>query len=155
VTRGIFTVWPANLDGKPGGSWHQSKRWLVLDVTSGIEDAIIIGGPIRRNEALRHELDVRTGSLTEATVREQLATREPCDNDNHDCSDKTHDTCHCPGWRIDEVDGDPSPPLKLGDLILTRCTMCTEHLPLYDDDLEALPEAVAALEAARARKVAP
>lgn len=59
MARKIYTVWPADKDGRPGGSWRQSKRWLVLDVTNGIEAALIVAGPMPRHDALDHELLLR------------------------------------------------------------------------------------------------
>lgn len=65
--RHIFTVWPAGHDGQPGGDWRQMKRWLVLDVTAGIDAAEIVAGPMSRTDALDHELKLR--------VRQQEASR--------------------------------------------------------------------------------
>jgi hypothetical protein len=64
VTK-IYTVWPADKTGNPGGDWRQMKRWLVLDVTAGIDAAEIVHGPVSRSEALDHELKLR-GAQREA-----------------------------------------------------------------------------------------
>jgi len=55
----IYTIWPADKFSKPGGDWRQWKRWLVLDVTDGINSALIVYGPVPRDEALREELRLR------------------------------------------------------------------------------------------------
>ena len=61
MTR-IYTIWPADKDGMPATSsqaWRQSTRWLVLDVTDGLDAAYIVEGPVSRWEALRRELELR------------------------------------------------------------------------------------------------
>lgn len=61
MTR-VYTIWPANKEGYPAassGAWRQQRRWLVLDVTDGIDAARIVEGPIPRQEALRRELELR------------------------------------------------------------------------------------------------
>lgn len=55
----IYTIWPSDKDGNPGGRWGQSLRWLVLDVTAGVDRASIVHGPVPRAEALRKELELR------------------------------------------------------------------------------------------------
>ncbi len=55
----IYTIWPARKDGKPGGSWRQAGRWLVLDVTRGLDDVEIVYGPASRSAALDEELRLR------------------------------------------------------------------------------------------------
>lgn len=51
MTKGIFTIWPATKDGNHGGDWQQSKRWLVLDVSRGMEASEIVAGPMTRGVA--------------------------------------------------------------------------------------------------------
>lgn len=55
----IYTIWPSDKDGNPGGRWGQSTRWLVLDVTAGVDRASIVHGPVPRAEALAKELELR------------------------------------------------------------------------------------------------
>jgi hypothetical protein len=58
----IYTIWPADKEGLPAagqGAWRQERRWLVLDVTEGLDAASIVEGPISRWEALRRELELR------------------------------------------------------------------------------------------------
>lgn len=55
----IYTIWPSDKDGNPGGRWGQQRNWLVLDVTAGIDRATIVHGPVPRPEALRKELELR------------------------------------------------------------------------------------------------
>jgi hypothetical protein len=55
----IYTIWPADKNGNPGGSWRQMKRWLVLDVTNGMDDIRRVFGPVSREEALAEELRLR------------------------------------------------------------------------------------------------
>ena len=62
MTR-IYTIWPATKEGLPAstaGSWRQSRRWLVLDVTDGLDAAHVVEGPVSRWEALRRELEIRS-----------------------------------------------------------------------------------------------
>lgn len=61
MTR-VFTIWPSDKDGSPASSssaWRQDRRWLVLDVTDGIDAAVIVEGPVTRWVALRRELELR------------------------------------------------------------------------------------------------
>lgn len=61
MTR-VYTIWPANKDGLPAstpGAWRQSRRWLVLDVTEGLDAARIVEGPVSRWTALHRELEIR------------------------------------------------------------------------------------------------
>lgn len=58
----IYTIWPADKEGMPtstSGAWHQTRRWLVLDVTDGLDAARVVEGPVPRQEALRRELELR------------------------------------------------------------------------------------------------
>lgn len=58
----IYTIRPADKDGLPAASsaaWRQSTRWLVLDVTDGLDAAHIVEGPVSRWDALRRELEIR------------------------------------------------------------------------------------------------
>jgi hypothetical protein len=58
----IYTIWPATKEGEPASSshaWRQASRWLVLDVTGGLDDAHIMAGPITRSAALKRELELR------------------------------------------------------------------------------------------------
>lgn len=58
----IYTIWPADKDGLPtsaAGAWRQDRRWLVLDVTEGLEAARIVEGPVSRWTALHRELELR------------------------------------------------------------------------------------------------
>jgi hypothetical protein len=62
VSRRIYTIWPADRDGLPvasSGAWQQTRRWLVLDVTDGLDAARIVEGPVSRETALRRELELR------------------------------------------------------------------------------------------------
>ena len=39
----IITIWP---QGSGQGAWRQLQRWMVLDVTAGIDQAIVLArGP--------------------------------------------------------------------------------------------------------------
>lgn len=58
----VYTIWPADHDGLPASvssAWQQDRRWLVLDITDGMEDAHIVEGPVSRQEACRRELEIR------------------------------------------------------------------------------------------------
>lgn len=57
----IYTIWPANKEGMPAASsqaWRQQTRWLVLDVSDGLDAAHIVEGPVSRQTALRRELEL-------------------------------------------------------------------------------------------------
>jgi len=61
VTR-IYTIWPADREGMPSSSsnaWRQQTRWLVLDVSDGLDAAHIVEGPVSRAAALQRELELR------------------------------------------------------------------------------------------------
>lgn len=61
MTR-IYTIWPADKEGLPAASssaWRQSRRWLVLDVTEGLDAARVVEGPVSRWTALHRELEIR------------------------------------------------------------------------------------------------
>lgn len=55
----IVTIWPAGKNWRPGGSWRQSKRWLVLDVTGGLGSAMIIARCEDRARACAESLRLR------------------------------------------------------------------------------------------------
>lgn len=55
----ITAIWPARRDGQPGGSWRQVKRWLVLDVSHGLDQAIILERCADRDAACRRSLELR------------------------------------------------------------------------------------------------
>jgi hypothetical protein len=58
----VYTIWPADKKGLPAGgagAWRQERRWLVLDVTEGLDAASVVEGPVPRREALRRELKLR------------------------------------------------------------------------------------------------
>lgn len=58
----IYTIWPADRNGNPASTsaaWRQSTRWLVLDVTDGLDSVHVVEGPVSRWDALRRELEVR------------------------------------------------------------------------------------------------
>lgn len=58
----VYTIWPADKEGNPAsgsGAWRQTRRWLVLDVTDGIDAAKLVAGPITREAALKRELELR------------------------------------------------------------------------------------------------
>lgn len=61
MTR-VYTIWPADKQGLPArssGAWRQSRRWLVLDVTEGLDAARVVEGPVSRWTALHRELEIR------------------------------------------------------------------------------------------------
>lgn len=55
----ITTIWPARKDWKPGGSWRQDRRWLVLDVTRGLDQAVVLQRCPNRAEACAISLLLR------------------------------------------------------------------------------------------------
>lgn len=62
----VYTIWPADKDGFPATSssaWRQERRWLVLDVTDGLDAARIVEGPVSRQAALRRELEIRATDI--------------------------------------------------------------------------------------------
>jgi hypothetical protein len=72
----IYTVWPADKEGVPAsssGAWRQDRRWLVLDVTDGLDAARIVEGPVSRWTALRRELEIRARAqaIDDAVGREE------------------------------------------------------------------------------------
>ena len=61
MTR-IYTIWPSDRDGMPASSssaWRQEVRWLVLDVSDGLDAAHVVEGSVSRATALRRELELR------------------------------------------------------------------------------------------------
>jgi hypothetical protein len=66
-----YTIWPADRNDLPStqtADWHQSVRWLVLDVTDVtdmtdvkdiIESSHAVEGPISRLHALVREQEIR------------------------------------------------------------------------------------------------
>ena len=63
----IYTIWPADREGLPAsssGAWRQDRRWLVLDVTDGLDDAHVVEGPASRWTALHRELELRVTART-------------------------------------------------------------------------------------------
>ena len=70
MTR-VYTIWPADKEGRPAsspGAWRQERRWLVLDVTDGLDAACVVEGPVSRWEALRRELELR--ALARSKIQE-------------------------------------------------------------------------------------
>ena len=66
MTR-IYTIWPADRKGMPtssSGAWRQDRRWLVLDVTDGLDAVHVVEGPVSRATALRRELELRETART-------------------------------------------------------------------------------------------
>lgn len=58
----VYTIWPATSEGLPASSssaWRQTTRWLVLDVTDGLDAVHVVEGPVSREVALRRELELR------------------------------------------------------------------------------------------------
>jgi hypothetical protein len=73
MTR-IYTIWPADKEGLPAassGAWSQSRRWLVLDVTEGLDAARVVEGPVSRWTALRRELEIRTVAQAQSLSRKE------------------------------------------------------------------------------------
>ena len=71
MTR-VYTIWPADREGMPASSsaaWRQTTRWLVLDVSDGLDAAHIVEGPVSRATALRRELEIRVIARQTATNR--------------------------------------------------------------------------------------
>lgn len=69
----VFTIWPADKEGFPAassGAWRQSRRWLVLDVTDGLDAVHVVEGPVSRQEALRRELELRATARASAVKTE-------------------------------------------------------------------------------------
>jgi hypothetical protein len=77
VTCRIYTIWPADREGNPAttqGAWRQSRRWLVLDVTDGLDAARVVEGPVSRWTALRRELEVRAVAQSQELERRSHGT---------------------------------------------------------------------------------
>ena len=58
----VYTIWPADREGNPArgsSAWRQEARWLVLDITDGVDDPHVVEGPVSRQEALKRELEIR------------------------------------------------------------------------------------------------
>ena len=73
----IYTIWPADREGLPtssSGAWRQDRRWLVLDVTDGLDDAHVVEGPVSRWTALHRELELRV--TARATRRREVTPAE-------------------------------------------------------------------------------
>lgn len=71
----VFTIWPADREGLPtstSGAWRQTRRWLVLDVTDGLDNAHVVEGPVSRQEALRRELELRATAKASDMQKEIL-----------------------------------------------------------------------------------
>lgn len=67
----VYTIWPADRDGLPASvssAWRQDRRWLVLDITDGMENAHVVEGPVTRQEACRRELEVRATDRQAAKI---------------------------------------------------------------------------------------
>lgn len=93
-------------------------------------DMPLVLGELFAERIWKHEPTEHEPALDE--IRRILEQREtPCENDEP--------LVPCPGWRIDEADGDPQMH-KLGDLFIARCDACVGD-KLYDDDVARLPEA--------------
>lgn len=54
----IYTIWPLRPDGQLGGNWR-GKRFAVLDVTRGLDQAILVSRHDSREEAVDAELQLR------------------------------------------------------------------------------------------------
>jgi hypothetical protein len=79
VTR-VYTIWPADREGMPAASssaWHQGTRWLVLDVTDGLDAAHIVEGPVSRATALHRELEIRVIARQTAGATNRTAAAGP------------------------------------------------------------------------------
>jgi len=77
VNSRIYTIWPADREGNPAttqGAWRQSRRWLVLDVTDGLDAARVVEGPVSRWTALRRELEVRAVAQSQELERRSHGT---------------------------------------------------------------------------------
>ena len=75
----VYTIWPADRDGMPAassGAWRQQIRWLVLDVTDGLDAAHIVEGPVSREIALRRELELRVIARQTAKANNRPLTRK-------------------------------------------------------------------------------
>jgi hypothetical protein len=60
--RRVYTIWPADRDDLPArfeSAWQQDARWLVLDITDGLDHAHVVEGPVSREIAIRREREVR------------------------------------------------------------------------------------------------
>jgi hypothetical protein len=78
MTR-VYTIWPANYEDLPAlssGTWHQERRWFVLDVTDGLAAAYIVEGPVSHPEALRREAEIRAVARTRTATGIKLPARE-------------------------------------------------------------------------------
>lgn len=72
----VYTIWPADREGMPASTasaWRQEARWLVLDVSDGLDAAHVVEGPVSRETALRRELEVRAIARATAKTRAQEA----------------------------------------------------------------------------------
>ena len=78
MTR-VYTIWPADREGLPATSssaWHQERRWLVLDVTEGLDAAHVVEGPVSRWDALRRELELRVIAKQTASATNRPVVRK-------------------------------------------------------------------------------
>ena len=78
MTR-VYTIWPADREGMPVASssaWRQTTRWLVLDVSDGLDAAHIVEGPVSREIALRRELELRVIARQTAKANRPLTRKE-------------------------------------------------------------------------------
>lgn len=62
----VYAIWPARPDWQPGGNWRQVKRWLVLDVSRGLKNAVVVHRCEDRNEACTRELEQRRANTPPA-----------------------------------------------------------------------------------------
>lgn len=72
MTR-VYTIWPSDKDGLPATkstAWQQTRRWLVLDVTDGLDAARVVEGPVSRETALRRELELRARERDHQEIRD-------------------------------------------------------------------------------------
>ncbi len=72
--RRLYTIWPSDREGMPAatsGAWRQSRRWLVLDVTDGLDAARVVEGPVSREAALHRELELRCVARGHLTIEQQ------------------------------------------------------------------------------------
>lgn len=63
MSRRIYTIWPSTREGLPASTasaWRQMQRWLVLDVTDGLDAARVVEGPVSREAACHRELELRS-----------------------------------------------------------------------------------------------
>jgi hypothetical protein len=74
----MYTIWPADRDGLPArfeSTWQQDARWLVLDITDGLDHAHVVEGPVSRDVAIRREREVRAVAKAAAKKLHQHRSR--------------------------------------------------------------------------------